>query len=587
MKSVVYLLKYAWKNDRKLCLITFLKVFFDALVPLIDIAGIGVVVDLLTEGAAADSVMRAIICYVVFHLAAALGGNGFALAVDLCQRKSTNKVQYQYAWDSIIMNYHYVQDGSFLDLKKKSMNVQPSFYLKDFGAFFGFAVKFAGITYAFARIRPELVLVLVLLSVIPILLSFRQKKAEAEVRKNSVKYERRGDYLYKAMTEYKFAKDIRIYSGQEMLDRKFRESHDLLLRKRKELSRKALQVKNISLVFQVLQTAVMLLYFTRMVYIGGITLGEYSILLSATALFVSLIFQFFDNLARIKLISEFVSLREKYDAFVHENSSIYQSNEKVPKGRGDFERFDIVFENVSFAYPGRTEKILDNISFRIKAGESIGLVGLNGAGKSTIIKLIARLYEPSEGVIKVNGVDIREIPLNEYCAKIGIVLQDYFLFAYSIEENIVFGGPADEKRVTDVLEKSGLKEKTDSLPKGSATFLYRKIDKDGIELSGGEGQKLALARALYKDAKMMILDEPTSALDPMAEYRFYQRMRELVEGRTSLLVSHRLYSTKYCDRILVLQKGKIVEEGAHDALLEQKGIYADLFFTQAKMYHRE
>jgi len=587
MGKVVYLLRYAWKNEKKLFLITFFKNAFGAMVPLIDIAGIGVIVDLLVANQPMDVVLKAIIFYVAFHLIIGLTTNALTMAVDICQRESTNRVQYQYAWDSIKMNYHYVQDGSFLNLKKKSMNVQPSFYLKDFGAFLEYIVKFLGIVYIFALIRWELILVLVSLSIVPILLSFRQKKAEAEVKKSSVPYERQIDYLYKAMTEYKFAKDIRIYQGQKMLKSKYRESNHILLQKRKELSQKALWVKNISLFFQVLQTVVMLLYFTHMAYISKITIGEYSLLLSSTTLFVSLIFVFFENVARIKLILSFTSFREQYDTFVREKSNIYQSNETFKDAKVVSRNFDLVFENVSFSYPGRKEKILDNLSFRIKAGQQIGLVGLNGAGKSTMVKLITRLYEPTEGVIKLNGIDIKEIPLNEYCGKIGIVLQDYFLYAYSIRENIVFGNPVDQTKIRNVLEQSGLKNKVDRLPEGINTSLYRKLDANGIELSGGEGQKLALSRALYKDAEMLILDEPTSALDPVAEYQFYLRMRELVEGKTSILVSHRLYSTKYCDWIMVLQKGKIAEEGTHEMLLEKNGIYADLFHTQAKMYEQE
>jgi len=228
--------------------------------------------------------------------------------------------------------------------------------------------------------------------------------------------------------------------------------------------------------------------------------------------------------------------------------------------------------------------VLEHISFTLAAGEKLGIVGLNGSGKTTLIKLLCRLYDPTEGRITLNGIDIRDIPHDEYTKLIGIVLQDFCLFAYSVKENVVFDSQTDEIRLEECLEKSGLSEKIASLPNGVHTSLYKTLDDTGVEFSGGEGQKLALARAVYKDAEILILDEPTSALDPLAELALFSRLADIAQGKATLFISHRLSSTRFCDKILVLSDGKIAETGSHDALMQKNGIYADLFRTQAKYY---
>ena len=227
---------------------------------------------------------------------------------------------------------------------------------------------------------------------------------------------------------------------------------------------------------------------------------------------------------------------------------------------------------------------LDGLNLELPKGRIIGLLGPNGSGKTTFIKLLCRLYDPTQGRIPLNDIDIRKIPHDEYTKLIGIVLQDFCLFAYSVRENVVFDGHLDETHLYESIEKSGLSDKIMSLPNGSNTSIYKTLDDEGIEFSGGEGQKLALARAIYKNAGIMILDEPTSALDPLAELALFSRLADIADGRTTLFILHRLSSTKFCDRIIVLSDGKIAEIGSHDTLMEKDGIYADLFHTQAKYY---
>lgn len=245
--------------------------------------------------------------------------------------------------------------------------------------------------------------------------------------------------------------------------------------------------------------------------------------------------------------------------------------------------YEIEFHEVGFAYPGSREKILNNISCKIRLKDKMALVGENGAGKSTFIKLLCRLYDPTEGYITLNGVDIRKYDYREYLSLFSIVFQDFKLFAFPIGDNVAASKEWDGEKLFKCLEQAGMKEWVQRKKAGLHTGLYT-VQKGGEDISGGEAQKLALARALYKNAPFVILDEPTAALDPLSEYEIYTRFDELVRDKTSIYISHRMSSCRFCDDIMVLRKGEIAERGSHDKLLKQEGLYANLWKAQAKYY---
>ena len=255
----------------------------------------------------------------------------------------------------------------------------------------------------------------------------------------------------------------------------------------------------------------------------------------------------------------------------------------LPVEKRDDARYEICFEDVTFTYPGTQKPALDHVSLKFEIGSRTALVGKNGSGKTTLIKLLCRLYEPDSGRILLNGVDIRYFEYKEYVQLFSVVFQDFHLFAYPIGENIAGSKQVDEERAWDALEKAGMKERVMEMEDKLNTLLYKNTG-EGVEISGGEAQKLAFARALYKDAPFVILDEPTAALDPLAEAEVYEHFKEIVRDRTSIYISHRMSSCKFCDEILVLDEGKIAERGTHSELLEQNGIYAGLFRTQAQYY---
>ncbi len=247
--------------------------------------------------------------------------------------------------------------------------------------------------------------------------------------------------------------------------------------------------------------------------------------------------------------------------------------------------YEIEFCNVSFRYPGAKAYSLRGLSLKFKLGERLAIVGKNGSGKSTFIKLLCRLYDPTEGEIRLNGVDIRQYDYEEYLRIFSVVFQDFKLFAFSLGQNVATAMEYDREKAEQCLIKAGLSERLRNLPKGLETALYKDFESEGVEISGGEAQKVALARALYKDAPVVVLDEPTAALDPIAEAEIYTKFNELVGDKTAIYISHRLSSCKFCDEIAVFEDGAVVQRGSHEELMQEKdGLYHELWIAQAQYY---
>ncbi len=269
--------------------------------------------------------------------------------------------------------------------------------------------------------------------------------------------------------------------------------------------------------------------------------------------------------------------------FLDIQGSFYEGTLPVEK-RSDNE-YEVEFCDVSFRYPGREEYALRHFSLKLRIGERLAVVGKNGSGKTTMIKLLTRLYEPTEGVIYLNGVDIRKYDYCEYMRLFSVVFQDFSLFDYSIAENVAAGGQYDAGKVRDSLIRAGFGERLEGLPEGIETLIDKEYDERGIIFSGGERQKIAIARALYKNSPFILLDEPTAALDPVAEYEVYSAFDQMVEGKTAIYISHRLSSCRFCNDIVVFDQGQVAQRGTHGELMaEQEGLYYALYTAQAQYY---
>lgn len=402
-------------------------------------------------------------------------------------------------------------------------------------------------------------------------------------RKERMEYNEKLTYIRDVATGRSYAKDIRMFGLANWIEELYAKTLNMLhaFVIRREKAELWGNVIDIALTFQRNGAAyAYLIWYTLEHGLGAAQFLLYFGAVSGFAQWVTGILDKFGTLHKQSL-----DLSELREYLEWEEPFNLESGERIDK-RSDMP-CEIKLENVRYRYPGAEKDTIKGLDLTIHAGEKLAIVGLNGAGKTTLVKLICGFLDPTEGRVLFNGKDVRTLNRRDYYALFSAVFQRFSLLESSIIENIAqrIDG-IDERRAWDCAEKAGLAEKIKSLPKGMYTHFGRSVYEDGVELSGGETQRLMLARALYKDGPIIALDEPTAALDPIAENDIYQKYSSMTQGRTSLFISHRLASTRFCDRIIMLKDGCISEAGTHDELMRRGGEYAKLFAVQSK-YYRE
>lgn len=326
-------------------------------------------------------------------------------------------------------------------------------------------------------------------------------------------------------------------------------------------------------------------YIALKAFMGIFPIGNFVLYTTTVARFMTGIEDLFSVIA--DLDANIPYLDEVYQ-YMDIPNTMYQGHLPVEKrafcDNGDID-YEVEFRDVSFRYPGAESDTLHHVNIKFHIGQRLAIVGMNGSGKTTFIKLLCRLYDPTEGQILLNGVDIRKYDYDEYLSIFSVVFQDFNLFAFPLGENVAASMEYDADKVTDCLERAGFGDRLQTMPAGLDTCLYKNFDKNGVEISGGEAQKIAMARALYKDAPFIVLDEPTAALDPIAEQEIYAHFNSVLDNKTAIFISHRLSSCRFADEIAVFEDGQIVQHGNHDNLLaEEEGTYYRLWHAQAQYY---
>ena len=392
-------------------------------------------------------------------------------------------------------------------------------------------------------------------------------------------------YMDIALGDFSYAKDIRMFGLKNYLTHKFQEINKIRFNYQKKNNRVWLLVSIASSFFWVISQVLIYIYLIRCIFAKTITIGNFTLYLSATATFFECVMSLLNSITSFLNNSRYVDDFRSFYEMPELRQNLPEQETNLPKLEPQ-SHYEFEFQNVSFKYPRAERFALQNVSIKIKAGERLAVVGLNGAGKSTFIKLLLRLYQPTEGKILLNGTDIQTYDLNSYFNIFAPVFQEVNLFAMSFAENISMKSPenTDKDLAHKTVVQSGLEEKLNSLEKGLDTQLLKVIYDDGIDLSGGQKQKLALARALYKNAPVVVLDEPTAALDAIAESKLYSDFDKLIGGKTSIYISHRLSSTQFCNNVAMFKDGKLIEYGTHESLLKQNGEYANMFKVHATYY---
>lgn len=392
------------------------------------------------------------------------------------------------------------------------------------------------------------------------------------------------EYANKTATSREFAKDIRMFGLRGWLEDLWGSTMRLYSAFCAKRERKYIWANIIDIVLTFLRNGIAYAFLIGITVKNGLPASQFLLYFAALSGFAQWVVEILDKLSvmhkqslDISTIREFLDWDEPFDLNGGERIA-FEPNKQ----------YEIRLDNVSFRYPKADKDTLSHINLTVHPGEKLAIVGLNGAGKTTLVKLVCGFLDPTEGRILLNGEDIRKFNRNDYYALFSAVFQEFSVLDVTVKENVaqcVDG--IDETRVWQCIDKAGLTEKIKSLPKGIETHLGRRVFKDGVEFSGGQTQRLMLARALYKNAPILVLDEPTAALDPIAENDIYQKYNEMTHGRTSFFISHRLASTRFCDRIIFVDGGKIAEEGTHDELLKNGGGYAYMFEVQSKYYRSD
>lgn len=421
----------------------------------------------------------------------------------------------------------------------------------------------------------------------------REKRANYEERVKTTPWRNKNQYVTNIMIDFRYAKEIRLFGLQGFLMGKFRQNKEHFYAAREEAKNVFYFSHFLGIFGDLLQTAVTYGYLAIMVLRGILTLGEFTgyatVLNNLSSTLVSMIQSYLNFNLYMEYFVDFkeaMALDEEKAADIPAEAAGKGADGKSENQQKTAETITenaIVFQDVSYSYPGTAVKALDHVSLKIPFKGSISIVGQNGSGKSTLIKLLLKLYKPDEGTIFFRGRDIWSIPLKEYREQVTAVFQDFAIFALSIKENIA-AGEIDDEKAESALRQAGVWNVVGKLPMGANTALFRNYHPDGIDLSGGEKQKLAIARMLYQDSAVMVLDEPTAALDPRSELEIYEQVHRLAKDKVVLYISHRMSSCHFSDKVLVMENGRLVQEGTHEKLMEQEGIYHKMYQSQAECY---
>ncbi len=584
-KGLVFFIRFSWKREKKYLVYLILNQFVSSMIPIVAVVMPRYIINELMGQQRITHICLyiGILAGYTFIASAAsnwLGWTGFTHRIKISQ--DFNSFIHE---KTTIADYADIESSRYLEMKEKA----EKFLFGDLHGFsyvldkaieiIGKAFTLIGVIIVVASLNPLLLLLFIALVLASSYVESRVQRKQAEMQITMLALNRRTMYYSEVLEDFSYGKEIRINNlGAWLMDREMEHWN-----KGYELYKKnnALGIKSgvYNSFASLIQQIISYTYLVAQVIDHHITIGDFSMYVGGVAAFSGAMRGVMQNIVEV---SEY---RKYYDA-IEEYISIpakMRDNKRLPVTDN---KHVIEFRNVSFTYPGQSGYALRNINITLAHGKKLSVVGENGAGKTTFVKLLCRIYDPDEGAIFLDGVDIRDVDYEQYMSLFSAVFQDYKLYALSLKDNVALAASdsVNDAEVEVILQRAGFGDKLKELPKGVQTLVYRNFDGEGFEPSGGEGQKIAIARALFKNAPIVILDEPTAALDPRAENDIYQHFNDLVAEKTAVYISHRLSSARFCDAIAVFNNGQIVEYGTHNELMKNGKGYAELFNMQAKYY---
>ncbi len=443
-------------------------------------------------------------------------------------------------------------------------------------------VSLLGITYILFKLPWYIVLLLIAVVIVNSFARAKAQNADHNFMMKTRDINRKVDYVAGLLSNYVYGKEIRSYQLSSYIAEKYTRLRNKFYKIRSSLAPSYIGAGGASAITGFIQRVIVFITLIHQYVAAGLSFGDVSSLLVATEQYTTLLSKMIEVTKTIQLqFANIEVFRRILDAPPEKGRP--ESTNPCPEQIRSIE-----FCNVSFRYPGQRDYALHDVSFTMEARKKYAIVGLNGAGKSTLVKLLMRVYRPTQGTILVNGTDIQSFEEEEYRRLIAAVFQDFALFSLSIADNLSLEDkPVDADTLASTLAVTGFNRVVDELPNGLDTFLNRDYDENGVSLSLGEQQLLAISRAVLRKAPMLIMDEPTAALSPLAEAELYRLIQSISDQKTVIFISHRLASTRFCDEIILLKNGSILEKGTHDFLMEQKKEYAQLFYMQAESFQKK
>ncbi|KAJ50213.1 ATP-binding cassette subfamily C protein [Clostridium tetanomorphum] len=584
--NIEFLVKKVWKWDKKLFFYFGLYTIVTAIVPFINIFALKFLLDELMGANRGERLITILLSYVI--ISAALNYFNAYLEGAYAPRLTDIGFRFSNLMNEKCMNmdFKYTEDTKTLnDIETAYRAVSGTLVgiegvLRKLFGLFGSGITFLGYITIVVNLSPWILLYLIDNVVTIYYLTIRVKKYEYRKKDDISELKRKSDYIYDIMSNFAYGKDVRIFNLSKRIANKFQYINMELVKIQKDIKYKDFKVMLVDTFLLLIREGGIYAYLIYKVLYDDMSIGNFTLYFAIIGGFAAWMQKILEDIAHINAQNLYIN---DYRNFLETDLKIENSNYvDIPKE----ENYEIEFKNVSFKYPSSEGYIYKNLSLKINKGQRLAIVGVNGAGKTTFVKLLTRLYEPTEGEILLNGIKISKFSKDEYYKLFSVVFQEIKMFAFSIAENIALKDTdkIDREKVVKSIHRAGMKEKIDSLEKGIDTSLLKILDSTGIELSGGENQKLALARGLYKDGPIVILDEPTAALDSIAEYNIYKSFNDMIGSKTALFISHRLASTQFCDVIAFFEDGEIKEYGTHNELLNKNGKYAEMFNVQASYY---
>lgn len=480
------------------------------------------------------------------------------------------------------MDYKHVEDAHFYEEYEKAMNScnnnndgVEGIYRRIY-KLPAHSLTIIGMFLLVGYLHPVILICLCLHVAVTMWVAKSNYKNEYKRKEETSAANRKINYFYETTHNFTYGKDIRIYGLKDRILANYDAEINALKKILQKLRRREYLLSFLCLGTLLITNVAMYGILISQAY-GGMTISSFSMYVSAITGLMSSLLLLGDEISMIANQGQYVA---DYFRLIDSDLTTGEGTAQKPE-----DTLEIIFDHVTFRYPGSEVNVFEDLNLTIHKGERLAIVGVNGAGKSTLVKLMTGLYEPTEGQIFINGTEIRQYGKEELYSMFSAVFQEVNVLAFDIRENVACKlDDVDDFRVKEALEKVGLWEKVAGFEKGLDQMMLKVIDEGGTDFSGGERQKLAIARGLYKNANMVIMDEPTAALDALAEAEIYENFSTLVEGKTAVYISHRLASTKFCDKIALFDKNGLKEYGSHEELMEKKGSYYEMFTIQGKYY---